>query len=66
MEDKDGQIGGNCCMESLQHKGNLVLSCIISGLDESVTSAKIPDAWLETLHGPGQLDISVQSNPKPK
>jgi len=21
MEDKDGQVGSNCCMKSLQHKG---------------------------------------------
>ncbi len=38
----------------------------MSGLVESATLAKLPEAWLEILYGPGRLDISVQSNQKPK
>ncbi len=38
----------------------------MSGLVESVTIAKVPEAWLETMYGPGQLDNSVQSKRKPK
>ena len=66
MEDKNRQVGSNCCMKSLQHKGRSGANCILSGLVKSVTTAKIPDAWLEILYGPGQLDISVQSSQKPK
>ena len=66
MEDKNGQVGSNCCMKSLQHKGTFGANCNMSGFIESVTVAKIPEAWLEILYGPGQLDISVQSNREPK
>ena len=38
----------------------------MNGLVESVTVAEVPEAWFETMYGPGQLENSVQSNRKPK